>query len=214
MTARGDPMQLPFTPDEFFGVFADYNQAVGMVVVVLWLVSALSVAIAWRHPLRRSRILTLCLAALWGWNAVAYHALLFTRINPAAWLFAGLFVVQGVLLFRAGVARDVEYFAASPVMNGVGVSLVGYAFLYPVLNITLGHPYPGTPTFGVPCPTAILTIGALLTARRLSLTLAIIPALWALVGGSAAIFLAVWPDYVLLGSGMLLVAVLMGRGKR
>jgi hypothetical protein len=98
-------------------------------------------------------------------------------------------------------------------MNGVGVSLVGYAFLYPVLNITLGHPYPGTPTFGVPCPTAILTIGALLTARRLSLTLAIIPALWALVGGSAAIFLAVWPDYVLLGSGMLLVAVLMGRGK-
>jgi hypothetical protein len=184
-----------------------------MVVVVLWLVSALVVAIAWRHPVRHSRALTLFLAALWAWNAVAYHALLFARINPAAWLFAGLFLVQGVLLFRAGVARDVEYFAASPVMNGVGVSLVGYAFLYPVLNITLGHPYPGTPTFGVPCPTAILTIGALLTVRRVRPTLAVIPVLWALVGGSAAMLLGVWPDYVLLAAGILLMGALIGRRK-
>jgi hypothetical protein len=206
-------VQLPFTPDEFFGVFADYNQAVGMVVVVLWLVSALVVAIAWRHPVRHSRALTLFLAALWAWNAAAYHALLFARINPAAWLFAGLFLVQGVLLFCAGVARDVEYFAASRVMNGVGVSLVGYAFLYPLPNLTLGHPYPGTPTFGVPCPTAILTIGALLTVRRVRPTLAVIPVLWALVGGSAAILLGVWPDYVPLAAGILLMRALIGRRK-
>ena len=35
------------------------------------------------------------LATLWIWNAVAYHALLFTRINPAAWLFAALFTMEG-----------------------------------------------------------------------------------------------------------------------
>jgi Family of unknown function (DUF6064) len=48
------------------------------------------------------------LATLWIWNAVAYHALLFTSINPAAWLFAGLFTVEGVLLFWAAARRRIE----------------------------------------------------------------------------------------------------------
>jgi hypothetical protein len=39
-------MQLPFTPDGFFAVFADYNQAFGMAVVALWLLSVLGVAIS------------------------------------------------------------------------------------------------------------------------------------------------------------------------
>jgi hypothetical protein len=79
--------------------------------------------------------------------------------------------------------------------------------------MALGHPYPATPTFGVPCPTAILTIGVLLTARGgVPVTLSIIPALWGLIGGSAALLLAVPADYVLLGAGLLLSSMLIARG--
>ena len=32
------------------------------------------------------------------WLAVAYHATLFSGINPAAWLFAAMFLIQAGLL--------------------------------------------------------------------------------------------------------------------
>jgi hypothetical protein len=48
------------------------------------------------------------------------------------------------------------------------------------------------PTYGVPCPTAILTIGLLMTTLdSVPLSLAIIPVLWGFIGGSAAVLLAV-----------------------
>ena len=97
-------------------------------------------------------------------------------------------------------------------MRVVGLGLACYALSYPILNITLGHPYPATPTFGVPCPTAILTVGLLLASPgRVPLTLAVIPALWGFIGGSAAIVLGVWPDYVLLAGGIVLTARLARR---
>jgi hypothetical protein len=88
--------------------------------------------------------------------------------------------------------------------------LIGYALLYPFLTIVLGHRYPATPTFGVPCPTDILTIGALLTARmRVPVALAIVPVIWGVIGGSAAMLLTVPTDYVLLGAGVLLATLLI-----
>jgi hypothetical protein len=80
-------------------------------------------------------------------------------------------------------------------------------------TIALGHSYPEAPTFGVPCPTAILTIGVLVGARgHVPLTLAIVPIVWGLIGGSAAVLLGVPTDYVLLGSGLLLTAILVVQG--
>jgi hypothetical protein len=206
-------MQLPFTPDQFFGVFAAYNRSFWIVAIALWIAGVAAVGAAWRDPSRRSRALAFTLALLWGWNAVAYHALFFTRINPAAWLFAALFAVQGALFLRAGTRRRVEFFSAPAWVNGLGAGLAIYAFAYPLLNITFGHAYPGTPTFGVPCPRDILTIGVLLTARgAVSPALAVIPVLWGFVGGSAALLLEVWPDYVLLAAGAFLAIAVVARG--
>lgn len=83
-----------------------------MVAAVSWLSTAAALIAAWRSPAGGSRRLTYLLSALWMWNAVAYHAWLFTRINPAAWLFAALFAVQSVLLLT-GSARRLEYFSSS-----------------------------------------------------------------------------------------------------
>ena len=97
---------MPFTTDQFFGVFGSYNRAFLVVVVALWLASIGTIAFVSRDPVRRSRTLSLFLGVLWLWNADVYHALFFTRINPAAWLFAALYGPSAaVLLDRTSPAH-------------------------------------------------------------------------------------------------------------
>jgi hypothetical protein len=206
---------LPFTSDQFFGVFAEYNRSFWFVALAWWLASMAALAGAWRNPRQWSGALLYLLAALWIWTAVAYHALLFTSINPAAWLFAGLFTIEGILLFRAAAGRQSEPLSRTGLISSFGIVLVCYALAYPFLSFTIGHRYPDIPTFGVPCPTAILTIGFLLTVRGGPPTsLAVIPAVWAFIGGSAAVLFGVWTDYMLLAAGISLVGymVIYGSG--
>jgi hypothetical protein len=65
---------------------------------------------------------------------------------------------------------------------------VAYALVvYPLIGYAAGQRYPATPTFGLPCPTVIFTFGVLLWATpRIPLRLLVIPALWAMLGISAA----------------------------
>jgi hypothetical protein len=205
-------MSLPFTPDQFFEILAAYNRAFWPVVLAWWLGTVGVLAAVWRTPAVASRSLTHFLGALWAWNAVAYHAWLFTRINPAAWLFAFLFATEAALLFRAA-RRPVEYFSADGATCRLGIGLITYALAYPFLTLALGHSYPATPTFGLPCPTTILTIGVLLTVRSdVPVSLATIPVIWGFIGGSAAVLLNVWTDYVLLAGGGLLIVALITQG--
>jgi Family of unknown function (DUF6064) len=53
------------------------------------------------------------------------------------------------------------------------------------------------PTFGLPCPTTIFTAGLLLLAPPHSRSVAIVPIVWSLIGGSAAFVLGVTADYAL-----------------
>jgi hypothetical protein len=208
-------MSLPFTIDEFLGVFADYNRAFVWVVATLWLTTIGVLVFARRRPGGGSRVLTLFLAGLWLWNAVAYHALFFTRINPAAWVFATMFLIQALAFLWAATRGRIEYFSSAGWIRGAGLGLVWYALAYPFLTAALGHRYPAMPTFGVPCPTAILTLGLLLTARgRMPLLLAAIPVLWGFIGGSAATILAVPTDYVLLAAAIFVTVVLIGQRVR
>ena len=117
----------------------------------------------------------------------------------------------GLFLWTA-TQRRVQYFTSTGWTRIIGLGLIGYALLYPFLTIALGHKYPATPTFGVPCPTDILTIGALLTSRGwVPAWLAVIPVIWGIIGGSAAVLLTVPTDYVLLGAGVLLATLLISR---
>jgi hypothetical protein len=148
-------MTLPSTSEQFLAVFSD-NEAFWFVVIPLCLATATVLGLAWRDPVRRSRTLSFWLCALWLWNAVAYQ-LLFTRINPAAWLFATLFALESLLFLRGAIRNDVEYFSSTRVL---GSGLAIYALAYPILTVGLSHGYPAAPTFGVPCPTAISRWGS------------------------------------------------------
>ncbi len=199
---------LPFTVEAFLQVFARYNDATWPVVIGLWMMSVAALAAVALVPgARSSGAATAVLVALWCWGGVAYHATYFTSINPAAWGFAALFVVEAGLLAWYGLVRDRLVFGtAAPTYRGGGFALALYALAYPALNLIAGHTYPASPTFGVPCPTGIFTIGLFLTTpTRPPVAVVIVPLLWSLIGGSAALLLGVTTDYVLLVCAVLLI---------
>jgi len=193
---------LPFTPEQFFAVFADYNVAGWPVQAVAYAIG-LVMAAALLRPSRSSDLtLGSGLALMWVWTGVAYHGLFFFAINRAALIFAVLFVLQGLLFAHAGLLRRDLHFAPARGVAGIaGWTLVIYAaLLYPVLGIVGGHRYPALPMFGItPCPVTLFTLGVLLLARPpVPRRLLIVPILWTLVGGSAAFLLAVVQDWPLL----------------
>ena len=182
-------MPLPFKPNQFLEVFAAYNRAV------------------WPAQL-------VGLAVMWLWTGVAYHAPFFARINPAAIAFATLFVVQGLRFAHAALLRsDLRFGAARGARAGVGWALVVYSVLvYPLIGIA-SHGYPAMPMFGItPCPVTLFSLGLLLLAQPpVPRRLLVIPSLWALIGGRAALLLAVPQDWPLLLGGVLVVPWLWRR---
>jgi hypothetical protein len=200
---------LPFTREQFFGVFAEYNAAIWPVQIAAY-VLGLAIVIALLRPTARgNRLVAGLLATMWTWTGVVYHGLFFAPINPAALAFGALFVVQGVLFVVAGVVGRRLVFGHSKGWGAaLGWLLVAYAaVLYPWLGQWSGHAYPAQPTFGItPCPVTLFSFGVLLlTARPVPRWLLVIPLLWSLVGGSAAFLLGVPQDWPLLFSGLTVV---------
>ena len=192
-------MSLPFTPDEFFDLFGAYNLSLWPFVLALWLY-ALAGVMALGRSRDGSRFIATMLAVQWAWAGLAYHATFFTRINPAAWMFGGLFLIQSGLFVWFGIVRDQLHFSRPGSARHVVVwILLVYSLIYPIIVQAEGHAaFPEAPTFGVPCPTTLLTIGFLLAADspwpRL---VAVIPVLWAFLAGSAAGLLGVRADLML-----------------
>ena len=197
---------LPFTRDQFLDVFADYNHALWPAAIVLWLLTAAAFMSLGRGAADDRRSIGFLLALHWLWAAIAYHAVFFAAINPAAWLFAGLFLVEAGLLAWHGVVRaDLRFVTGSSLRHLSSRVLIAYALIYPPLVWAGGLRYPWMPTFGVPCPTTLLTIGFLLAAEPPAPRVVMaIPIVWAGIGGSAAFVLGVHADLMLIVAGGIL----------
>jgi hypothetical protein len=198
-------VELPFTRQHFFDLFAAYNAALWPALVLLWIASAVVSVLLLSSRRPPDRWIAALLAAHWIWSALAYHALFFTRINPAAWLFAALFLVQAALFVWWGVVQQRLTFAPwRSRWAPVGWTLVAYALLYPAINAAQHLTWSRIPAFGVPCPTTIFTAGLLMLARGVTWRLTIVPVVWSMIGGSAAFLLGVHADYVLSIAGLAL----------
>lgn len=201
-------MGIPFTVEQFLEVFESYNKFVGLSLIGLYgaaifalylIATNRSQAIQWSFWL---------LTFLWFWMGIIYHWLFFSKINPMAYLFGSLFIIQGILFVFAIAGRwangfiRVDFFSVS-----IAVLLCSYALMaYPVLSYFFGHHYPRGPVFGLPCPTTIYTFGILTMIsgdKRKLITLFLIPIIWSVVGTFAAISMNVYEDYGLLLSGVL-----------
>lgn len=206
---------MPFSVDEFLGVFVRYNEAIWPAQVLAYLAALVAIAqLCWVHPWQ-AKIVTWILAAMWAINGVGYHWLFFTVVNPAAWLFGVAFGVQAVALAASTYQFPQLWFRVGrDATSALALLLVAFATIaYPIWGWLAGHVYPASPAFGVaPCPTTIFTIGILLLGTwSVVRWLLIIPVLWAGVGGSAALMLNVPQDYGLIAALLIALAVMARR---
>ena len=209
-------MQLPFTPEQFFGVFEQYNEAVWPAQLGIYIAAIVAVYSILKPGKYSNKIISGILAFFWLWMGIVYHWTFFSTINPAARLFGVLFMLQGLIFIFEGIVRNSLKFSFSKNWrSAIGIALILFgSVLYSILGLFLGHNYPRSPTFGLPCPTTIFTIGALILANRPPKYVIIIPLLWSVVGFSAAISLGVKEDVSLLIAGLIgAVAILFKRTK-
>lgn len=196
-------MQLPFTSEQFFDLFAAYNAALWPAAVTLWMASAVVSFLLLARRRGIDRWVSALLAAQWAWSALAYHAAFFTRINPAAWIFAALFLVQAALLLWVGIVqRRLSFASRRDTWAPLAWGLIAYSLAYPAINAIDHQSLSRIPTFGLPCPTTIFTAGVLLLATPRPRVLSTVPVIWSLIGGSAAALLGVRADYALPVAGL------------
>jgi hypothetical protein len=210
-------VKLPFDVEQFLDVFRAYNLAIWPTQVLLYAGGIALVLAALRGRAFTGRwIVPAGLAALWIWMGVVYQLGFFTRINPAARLFGAAFATQGALwLIWARRTPGLGFRARGRARELIGGALIVYAFaVYPLLNLAFGHAYPAMPTFGVPCPTTIATLGLLSWASpRPPWFIWLVPVSWALVGLSAAMTLGIREDLGLPVAAVLALAAQF-RGSR
>jgi hypothetical protein len=206
-------MRLPFSTEQFFAVFAEYNVAVWQAQFALLFLGLMAVGLVLWPPAQSGFIVSAILAALWAWLGLVYHLLFFTRINPLAFAFAAVSLAGALAFLWWGVFRRKLRFER-PVgwRTWVGGGLLIYALLlYPALSWLAGHHYPTLPTFGLPCPTTIFTFGVLaFLARPYPWQVFVVPALWSVMGGQAAFLLSVPQDLGLLVAGILGLMLALG----
>jgi hypothetical protein len=209
---NGNKRMIPFSFNEFFRTFAEYNQAVFPFQAIL-IAAALVATLLAARP-RWSRVTAALLSFLWLWMGAVYHFLFFSSINPAAFIFAGMFISQSFLFFYYGIARErVEFTVRNDRYGIAGLVLILYSiFGYPIIGYIHGESYPAIPTFGLPCPTTIFTFGMLLWTRNaVPPVLFVVPALWSLIGFSAVTAFGVIEDLGLPIAAAVAVALLMYR---
>jgi hypothetical protein len=209
-------MNMPFTQDQFFDVLAAYNTELWPLVLALWIVTVVTAVRLFRDPQSSRRLIAVLLAVHWAWAGLAYHAAFFSRINPAAPLFAVLFLVESGLFAWYGLLRGrLRWSSTRSPRQIVAWIVILYGIMYPAIAWAEGHAFPRLPTFGLPCPTTILTIGLLIAADPpMPRLLALIPIAWATLGGQAAFLFGVRTDLMLLVSGIIMLAYIVGGSSR
>lgn len=196
-------MLLPFTVEQFFGVFRAYNETVWPAP---WVLGALAVAALWltTRPGRWSdQAISAILGVLWLWLGLAYHLAFFAPINPLAYAFAAVSAAGGLaFLWFGAVQRRLRFRFSTRGRGRVGMLLVAFALVvYPGWSMLAGHRYPEFPTFGLPCPTTLFTMGLLaFLVPPYPRAALVAPLLWCLVGAQAAFLLGVPQDLGLLAA--------------
>jgi hypothetical protein len=199
-------MKLPFTTEQFLEVFRRYNTTFYPLQAVFLLIAVYAIFVLGRNKSNSGKIVTAILAVFWLWMGLAYHIAFFSSINKAAYIFGSLFILEGILLLIYGCLNQPAFTFQKNVAGIASVLLLIYALvIYPIIGYFLGHRYPYSPTFGLPCPTTIFTIAVFLLAeKRLPFYIVLIPLLWCAVGFSAAFSMGIYED-----SGLIVAALIL-----
>ena len=207
-------MQIPFTPEQFVEVFKNYNETVFPAQLIFYVILVVLGLLLWRRQHAASGSIAYALAFFWFWMGIVYHITFFADINKAAYAFGGLFIAESLLF--VWLSGTLSFKLNSDGYNVVGYLLIFYSLIgYPLVGYSIGHVYPLSPTFGLPCPTTIFTFGLLLlNDKKVPVVLFIIPFLWALIGTSAAFSLGFYEDVGLFIAAVVAVPMIWVRNKK
>lgn len=210
-------MKTPFTSEQFFEVFKNYNEKVFPAQIILYLTSFIAIYLIFKTTSSSGKIISGLLAFFWLWMGIVYHFIFFTAINKAAYIFGTAFVLQSFLFLAYGVSKNKLSFSFKSDTYGLtGIVLILFALIiYTTLGFFLGHVYPSSPTFGLPCPTTIFTFGVLLLAdKKCPITILILPFLWSIIGFTAAFNFGIWEDTGLLIAGILTIILILTKNRK
>lgn len=194
-------METPFTTEQFFSVFESYNSTVFPAQIILLLLGIFAIYMVITKKFVMNRTIGSLLGLFWIWMGAVYHIIFFSSINPAAMLFGGLFILQGIfLLIETFKRKKLEFSYSGNFKENLGLIFILFGLvIYPVISYYLGGSVEKTISFGLPCPTTIATFGFfLVTSKKFSKYLLIIPSIWALIGTTAAVQFGVYQDFLLI----------------
>jgi hypothetical protein len=194
-------MRMPFTTEQFFNVIANYNVMMFPFQIILFLSGIVSLFFLHSKILTKDKLIGIYLGILWMWIGIAYHLAFFTVINKAAYLFGGIFILQGLLiLFNALIKNRLIFTFSFQTKDYLGYFFILYGLIiYPIISYFAEGSFERTIVMGLPCPSTIFTFGFfILTNNKFPKYLLIIPSLWAVVGLSAAINIGVFQDVMII----------------
>ncbi len=189
---------MPFTPEQFLALFASYNAAIFPLQAVTLAAAGLAAALVALRPGRATDAAVAgILAAFSALTGGGYFLLGFTRLSPAGYGFAAIFLAEAALLALAALRPGELRFGGAPrwrAVAGAAIALYGLV-AYPLLGLA-ARPALESPWMGVvPCPTTIFTLGLLLLARTARPARYLAPLIaWSAIGTVAALRLGIRED--------------------
>jgi len=199
-------MKIPFTTEQFFNIFGNYNLTVFPVQIIILILGFAGLFFLHSRETYRNKIIGSYLGLLWIWMGVVYHISFFSKINEAASVFGGIFILQGILILLNTIIHDKLTFT----FESKAKDYLGYFFIlfgliiYPIIGYYAEGPISRTISLGLPCPSTIFTLGFfMLTNDKFPKYLLIIPTLWAFAGLSAAIQFGVYQDFMLIFAALI-----------
>lgn len=194
-------MKLPFTIEQFFNVIEKYNLLLFPFQLIILILGIGCIYFLHSRFLVKDKLIGIYISVLWIWIGIAYHFAFFTVINKAAFLFGGVFVIQGLLTLFYTFRKDKLNFSFSlKPKNYLGYFFILYGLIfYPIISFFVEGSIEKTISIGLPCPSTIFTFGFfILASNKFPKCLLIIPSLWAIVGLSAAINIGVIQDIMII----------------
>ncbi|KXK55609.1 MAG: hypothetical protein UZ05_CHB002000491 [Chlorobi bacterium OLB5] len=203
-------MKIPFTVEQFLGVFKEYNLTVYPIQVIFNIIALLCVFLILSNK-NSSKFIFFYLGFLWLWMGIIYHLFFFTAINNAAYVFGVIFIFQGIFFFYYALRQEIKFKLTSGIRSYTSIALLLYSLIiYPLLGYAWGHGYPDSPTFGLPCPTTIYSFALLLLINgKIPVKLTAIPLIWSAIGFTAAFSLGIYEDIGLLAAGLVTLLFLI-----
>lgn len=206
---------LLFAPRTYYRLMESYNAELWPTQLLVLAAIFAVLASAWHGARSAGRVVALLLALSWAFIAWRFHWRTYATINWAAAYFAAAFLLQAMLLAWAARSDALAYDGAPRSRRYAGLALVAVALaVVPLAALVLQRPWTQLEVAGLaPDPTAVLTLGLLVAARRSPWWLYPVPLLWCAVSG-----LTLWtmesPDAFIPPFAALIATVVLAGGQR